>query len=227
LTPRQFDAWVERRGWGASLSRQALSALKGYARWRYGQVPLLAHKIRPKEPEPQRTITVGEFQQVLAWLNTTRPAERRNLALLLVAFDTGLRASEICRLRICDLNLSERTFQVRQKGGGIRAGLYSETTSALLGTWLTRDRPSYGPSDRLFVGVQGEGKGRPLTASHLKIICRRLAKRSGVRHFSPHSLRRGFAVELTRNGAPLHLVAMAGGWKSLEMVQRYTQTLRV
>ena len=43
--------------------------------------------------------------------------------------------------------------------------------------------------------------------------------------FSP-CLRRTFATLATENGAPTRVVQVAGGWKSLRMVERYTQALK-
>jgi len=61
----------------------------------------------------------------------------------------------------------------------------------------------------------------------LKVIMRKLGAKAGIGKLSPHDFRRTFATLAIRAGAPTRLVQLAGGWKNLEMVERYSRALVV
>jgi len=44
---------------------------------------------------------------------------------------------------------------------------------------------------------------------------------------NPHSLRRGFAVQMSENGTPTHLVQLGGGWNSLSVLEGYLKNMQL
>ncbi|MFZ8844090.1 tyrosine-type recombinase/integrase, partial [Thermoflexus sp.] len=139
-------------------------------------------------------------------------------AVILLLAHTGLRASELCALRLSDVTLSERKGKivVRGKGEKVREVPLNAEAREALREWLAA-RPSV-PEDALFIGRRG-----PLTPSGVWRIVREYARRAGV-EAHPHVLRHTFATRLLREaGADLVAVAEILGHESLNTTARYTR----
>jgi site-specific recombinase XerD len=158
-------------------------------------------------------------------------ARLRDRAILSVALDTGLRASELCHLEISRLSLEERRLQVMGKGGEWRKCVISQITVSRLSEWLAiRGDVARKDCNTVFVGLEiniggrNTVAGKPMTRNSLFQVMQRLGKSTGM-YLPVHSLRRTFATLAIRRGASTRLVQLQGGWKDIRLVQRYTQAL--
>ena len=164
-----------------------------------------------------------------------RPIDRRNRALLAVAYDAMLRRSELVSLQVGDLFVDRRgdaTLLVRRsKADGEARGeaLYiARDTVALVRAWLEAAGIADG---RLFRSVGKGGRiGERLHASQVPRIFKAMARRAGlpaelVDDLSGHSTRVGAAQDMIAAGIELPLILHAGRWKSLAMVHRYGEHL--
>jgi integrase len=151
---------------------------------------------------------------------------RDRAMLYQVAVNTGLRASEVCRLEVQHLDLANRKLTVRIKGGRWGDGFFSVPTRVRLRYWLYLRRRLASPGvETVFVSVGGERRGSSLTPDGLRAIFRQMAAALGMRHFSPHSLRRSMACICLENGASSRVVQLAGRWRSISMVETYSRAL--
>jgi len=135
---------------------------------------------RPRVPDPDRRhLLAGDLAGLLdAAACGQRP--ERDIAVLLVMLDAGLRRAEVCALDERDLDLEAHRLTVRQgKGGKRRTVPLSAGTVYALRVWMVA-RPVKGP--RLF----------GLTGSGLYQMVKRSALRAGL-DISPHGLRHTFA----------------------------------
>ncbi len=229
LSAADFKAWLEgHETWGENMRWLAYIAVRHYLRWCCGEShPALRYKFRRKEDnKPQRTLSREQVNRLLASIDTDTPIGKRNAAIVLLMLDTGLRASEVCRLELKYLDIERGHLAVRGKGGRWREGVFSARTARALQEWLNV-RPATKGVKTVFVSVGGLTPGKPLTSSGLKVILRKLGQRSGIGLISPHDFRRTFATMAIRAGAPSRLVQLAGGWRNLEMVERYSRALKV
>jgi site-specific recombinase XerD len=177
-----------------------------------------------------------DMEQVRALLKAARVSQfnRRNTALVLLMIDTGLRVSEVCALRVGDIDLKGRALSIIGKGNRRRTVHYTPTTSVALwnhlrerrdGTKRADDEHSALPSPRraLFVALAGAYAGEPMTRSGIYQVIAdlgRAAKIRGVR-VSPHTLRHTFATEMIRNSAYQDTVQQLLGHSDPRMTQRY------
>jgi integrase/recombinase XerD len=161
--------------------------------WR--QVPLIKETIKP-----QTTVTEIDYRKALISANTIR-----DIALVEVLWSTGLRRSEIERLQIADVNLSDSFLLVRtSKTGKPRVvPLSLQARSAL----------------RRFLKGQESGSVFQMTSNAIRLCLNRLEAPSA------HAWRRGWAVQSLRMGVSEASVKSAAGWSSGAMVSRYTRTL--
>ena len=145
------------------------------------------------------------------------PYPRRDYALLMFLFDTGLRASEVCSLRMSDMDLGGRRCTVLGKGNKHRTVPFGGTATKALWQYL-REAPRES-SDPLFFSKLGE----PLTRSGLLQLIRRIGKAAKIEvaRCSPHTFRHTFAVEFLRAGGNVFTLQQLLGHTSLTMTNRY------
>jgi len=225
LTAAGLVAFVCRPEWGNSQRYVALCACRSFVRWLFGvSHPALTARVKRGKTKPQRVLSVDEALRLLASFETFTPAGRRDLAMCALALDTGLRASELCRLRAEDVDLSTRVLRVLAKGGQWRTAIFSPQTAIYIAEWFEVRRPASGVGEA-FLSFHPPTVGTALTRDGLKGICMRWGRRIGIR-LSPHDLRRTFATLSTIFGAPSRVVQVAGGWSDIGMVEHYTRDLR-
>lgn len=142
----------------------------------------------------------------------------RDVALLLVMLDSGLRASEVLNLDWADVSLATGAVRVRAgKGAKDRTTFIGpRTRKALTKYRLTRAEGEL--EGAVFVTLDA---GTRLLYAGLKEILRRLGDRSGVAHCRPHTFRRTFAIESLRAGMDLVRLAAIMGHSDLQVLRRY------
>lgn len=141
---------------------------------------------------------------------------RRDKALLHVLLSTGLRASECHQMTVRDG--TSRTFTVRGKGGKHRLVIITPECEIDIQRYLRVNPYRPGPDDPLWWGHCGA-----LTLEGLKQTVQRIAMRAGMGHLGPHRLRRTFATNLLRQGAPMEVARELMGHSSYRMLQQYVR----
>jgi integrase len=145
----------------------------------------------------------------------------RTRALILVLFDTGLRASELCGLGTDDVNWDNQTMVVRQpKGGNERVVSFGITTARSLISYLRQRRVQ---SAWVFATLTGER----LTKNALKLAVGRAFKAAGLEFKGIHAFRRASGIAYLRKGGQAEDLRVLMGWRSPEMVRRYVHAAEV
>ncbi len=142
---------------------------------------------------------------------------RRDLALILLLIDTGMRRSEAASLRVDDLDLNTGVVLVIGKGGRERiVPLGRNLVRALDRYSRARMRHPHMGSEALLLGRVG-----PLTPSGIYQIVRERAREAGLGNVYPHQIRHSFAHHwLSAGGQEQDLMRLAG-WQSRTMIGRY------
>lgn len=148
----------------------------------------------------------------------------RDKAILELLFSTGMRVSEISKLKIESINLSRDEFTVRGKGNKLRVAFLSSTAKDSLKEYLERRRDA---SPYLFVGHDRAKSGREqtggLTPRSIQRLVERYATAAGItKHITPHTLRHTFATDLLLGGADIRSVQSLLGHASITTTQIYT-----
>ena len=217
--------WIQSRPWSGSAQHVGIAALRTFFRWAMGKDSPAEQLAFPKRyPNPQRTLTVAQVEELLGSLDTARPKGVRDVALICMLLDTGLRATEVCTLLLKNVDLEARSLVVRIKGGQLGYAVYGLYTQAAVNNWLAV-RSQLAKADTLFVSVGGNRPGTSMTRYGLNVTLRNLGKSSGIGPLSPHDFRRTFATLSLKGGAPSRLVQLAGRWSNIKEVERYSQAL--
>lgn len=168
-------------------------------------------------------LTEPEVDALLAAPDRTTPTSRRDHALLLLAVQTGLRASELVGLRCADLHLGTGAHvSCRGKGRKQRITPLTTGTVAVLRVWLVER--GGGPSDPLFPTRTGS----PLSRDALE---RRLARYTadavvacpslGAKRVTAHVLRHTAAMRLLQAGVDTSVIALWLGHEQVDTTQIY------
>lgn len=198
-----------------------LSALWGWANQKGLCQENLIRSIRPPIAEKKDVIPLARVE-ILALLEqvsktSNRVIALRNKAILYVLLDTGMRASELCRLKIQDLNRVTMHVNVCGKGRKQRYVPISQTTLATIDEYLKQRTQQMGKSDWIFVTFDN----RPINRNRLADILERLGRRAGIHGVYPHRFRHTFAIQFLRNGGNIYSLQRILGHTTLDMVKRY------
>jgi site-specific recombinase XerD len=116
-------------------------------------------------PPVVRADQVNPFtmQQVEDLLKATQHSKyaRRDEAIVRFLLDTGVRATELCELRMRDLDLIEGQARILGKGNKVRVICFGRRTARVLRAYLRDEERT--PDDAVFVSERGEGAGAKLT----------------------------------------------------------------
>jgi len=177
----------------------------------------------PTPEARQDQIVPFSEQQVNALLDAARRSKnrRRDEALVLFLLDTGCRASEVCSLRMRDVDLGSRRCNVLGKGNKSRSVFLGKKVLRALWTYL-KEEPRE-DDEPLFTASRGQGTGEPLTRSGLLQLIERLGKAAKIEavRCSPHTFRHTFAVTFLRNGGNTFALQHLLGHTNLKMTNRY------
>lgn len=219
------------RGNGARSRNTRLAAIRSFFRYVAMNEPeWLLHCQRiltlPDKRYVKRTVTFLDGVEIAALLTAPDRSTwtgRRDHILLLVAVQTGLRASELVGLRCGDVVLGTGAhIRCLGKGRKERCTPLRHDTAKALHNWLKERR---GDDDRpLFPSVRGDPLSRDalehLVRKHCLTAARSCPSLVGKR-VSPHTLRHSTAMELLHHGVDQSVIALWLGHESVETTQIY------
>jgi integrase/recombinase XerD len=154
----------------------------------------------------------------------TRATANRDRAIIKVLLDTGLRASELCQLRIDDYDPATGDLRVRfGKGGKTRLAYLEKSARRDVWRYLATRDDADDPNAPMFLGHFN----RPMTKDGLRILITRLGKKAGVPRCHPHRFRHTFALEFLRSGGDVFTLQKLMGHSTLDMVRHYLNLAQV
>jgi len=183
-------------------------------------------QIKRGEAGPQRVLTQEKLECLLAHFDTSTPKGRRDLSICALMVDTGLRVSEIARLSLKHVNISDRILDVITKGGRWERKIIPVYTLSCLCSWLgDRSEIALPGVPNVYVGIAKFTQGKPMTRSGIQHEVAKWGQRSGIGKLSPHDFRRTMATLATRGGAPQPVVMAQGGWRSEKTFKKYIRQI--
>lgn len=208
---RRYFGWQTRTGRLVADPTLGLHAPRGT-----GRLPKILHEEQLHQVLDQPPARAGLTDDQLAD-PLQRAVHLRDQAVLEVLYGSGLRVSELCGLRIADLDLAGRRVTVWGKGSKQRMVPLNDPSVAALRAWLADGRPRMADpalGDVVFFNRAGS----QLSPRDV----RRLLDRRSVEPTYPHALRHTFATHLLDGGADLRSVQELLGHEDLATTQIYT-----
>jgi site-specific recombinase XerD len=183
---------------------------------------------------PPRFVSSATFEQVMQagfYRKTKAPGARRTAlrdqVLLWVLFETGITVSEVCALRVADLDQHTSSLRVRGKGGKERQMPLGLTCLSHLRSYLKQMKPTtkrrltsrHAGGDPLF-GSKGK---QPLTRNGVTMLFARFCQHAGIGEetLTPQILRHSFAFRYLRAGGNPHGLQALMGYEGMAPIRQY------
>ena len=175
-----------------------------------------------KEKRLPNFINYSEYMSLLVTVQKEENEflKARNLLLLEILFDTGLRVSEAVNIEINNINKKEQSIKVLGKGNKERIVYYGDYAKNYLEDYLNlRRNINIVDKEYLFLNKNYTR----LTRRGVEYLISDISKKALLRQkISPHTLRHSFATEMLNNGCDIRSVQELLGHKSLSTTGIYT-----
>lgn len=150
-----------------------------------------------------QSINPDDFKKIIEQVDTSRKSGKINRFAFLLAYESGLRVSEVCKLQKADINLQQKSIFIRD------AKFSKDRVVPLPSTWK-----SY------MINFLPINKGVRALEKAFKLACKKAGVNS-IYHF--HSLRHSFATRCLERGMPINQVSMLMGHSSIGTTNIYVQ----
>lgn len=223
-----FIVSASRRGKSARSSARQLSALRGFFRFLVRERaidtdptelvdrPKLARKL-------PRVLSYEDVDKILAAPPKDTARGVRDCAMIHLMYASGLRVSELCALKVGDLDRKVGTIAPLGKGNKRRLVPVGHLALDKIDLYLDAVRahhPRATVDPHLFLSPRGKRFTRQGFWKLLKAYARAVGITAPI---SPHKLRHSFATHLLRGGADLRAVQAMLGHADLGTTEIYTR----
>jgi len=225
---RQYLQQLTRRGRSTKTVARRLAAVRVFLRFltAHGRDSsgILQQLERPKpERDLPKVLSKAQVNQLIATPSPKAMLFCRDVAILELLYASGLRATELCDLKLRDVNLQVGCVRVLGKGMKERIVPLGRAAAEAVTRYATELRPRLdrtgGFQERLFLSRTG----KPLDRIALWMLVEKYGRASGIlNHVSPHTLRHCFATHLIGGGADLRVVQELLGHSDIATTQIYT-----
>lgn len=170
-------------------------------------------------------LKVQEVERLLAQPKIREKRGLRDRAMLELLYATGLRVSELTKLRKDDVNLEDGFLLCRGKGGKERLVPLGKSAADMVARYLFQSRPRLLKTESEYLFVTS--RGGPYTRQGFWKMLKKYALQAGLdRELSPHVLRHSFATHMLERGADLRSVQLMLGHSQITTTQIYTHVTR-
>jgi integrase/recombinase XerD len=166
-----------------------------------------------------------EVEALLRAPDRESPEGLRDRAMLELLYATGLRVSELIKVRIDEIVMDAGFLRTMGKGSKERIVPFGDAARDAILEYIDKGRPAFDKYNDpyLFLTI----RGRSMTRQSFWMKVSKYARQAGIKsHISPHVLRHAFATHLLENGADLRSVQMMLGHADISTTQIYTHVSR-
>ncbi len=196
---RVFFTWLEEEG---EIKRSPMAKMKPPA------VPV----------DSPDVLTDDMLRKLLKTCDGSGFKDRRDMAIIRLLIDTGMRRSEIAGLKVTDINFDDRVAVVTGKGDHRRACPFGRKATQAIDRYLRKrdEHTRAAISPALFLGNAGA-----LGGDGVYLMVRRRAHDAGIGDAYTHLFRHTFAHQWLQSGGQEGDLMRLAGWRSRAMLGRY------
>ncbi len=220
---RRFQLFLIESGASICNRNRIMTGLRFLFRVTLRRHDLAAEIYHLKEPQKVPLVmSQDEIRRLLAMA-----ANIKVRVMLSLAYGCGLRAGEVVRLKVGDIDSAQTIIRIVQaKGRKDRNVMLPADILGLLRLWW-KDRPRHQDRD-VAAGERwlfpGRNPGRPLTTRQFARLFQETVKKAGItKPVSLHTLRHSFATHLLERGVDIRVIQALLGHDKLETTARYTR----
>lgn len=169
----------------------------------------------PEEPPP--VLREPDLRRLLAACAGPEFLDRRDVAIIRLFLDTGMRRAELANLRLDDVDFEHDVVIVMGKGRRPRACPFGRKTAQALDRYLRiRGRHTAAAEPWLWIGQRGR-----LTDTGVEQVVKRRGREAGLDGLHPHLFRHTYAHAMLAAGMQEGDLMRLAGWRSRQMLGRY------
>ena len=215
----------------ATSANRRLTVFKRYFRWALRERfinadPTLKLQSAKQALRVPKLMSEAQVEALLAAPDDATSLGQRDRAMLELMYASGLRVSELVRLKTFHVGLNEGVLRVMGKGNKERLVPFGQIAREAIVRYLAEARSGIlggQQTDDLFVTGRGAGMSRVM----FWMLVKKYALLAGITSpLSPHTLRHAFATHLLNHGADLRAVQMLLGHADISTTTIYTHVAR-
>ncbi|MAQ43373.1 MAG: site-specific tyrosine recombinase XerD [Candidatus Marinimicrobia bacterium] len=211
----------------SSLSRY-VSSIKGFHFY------LLEQEISTKDPSEKITspklkkkipviLTVEEIDLIIESIDLNKSIDYRDKAIISLLYSSGIRISELIKLKLIDFNLDNSILSVMGKGRKERIVPVGERAMMYILSYIEGHRSSFIKKNNSNGFLFLNNRGQSLSRMGLWNIIKKRAENTVInKKITPHIFRHSFATHLIEGGANLVAVQQMLGHSDVSTTQIYT-----
>ncbi|HEY8132596.1 MAG TPA: site-specific tyrosine recombinase XerD [Thermoanaerobaculia bacterium] len=226
---RYFQS-LRNAGISARSVARALAAIRGFFRFLVSERHL-KHDPTENIDNPKlwanlpRSLQPSEVEALLSAPDLETAEGLRDAAMLELLYATGLRVSELIRVKLEDMELDAGFLRTFGKGSKERIVPFGESARDAITAYVERGRPHFNRRNDSHLFLSNRSRPMSRQSFWMKIV--KYARQAGIKsHISPHVLRHSFATHLLENGADLRSVQLMLGHSDISTTQIYTHVSR-
>nr|NJM03823.1 site-specific tyrosine recombinase XerD [Desulfobacula sp.] len=227
-------AWLidlAKHGLSAKSRARHLISIRGFFKYLLNEKIISANPLKnvdiPKTGVSlPKFLTVQEVSVLLDAPDIGKPKGLRNSAMMEIMYGSGLRVSELVRLKLQDVNLDANVVRVMGKGSKERMVPFGSHAGAVTQKWIKEGRSLLlnGKATPYLFFARG---GNPMSRQGFWKILKGYGTLAGLsKNITPHTLRHSFATHLLEGGADLRSVQTMLGHSDISTTQIYTHISR-
>lgn len=177
-----------------------------------------------KEKRLPKYITNDDVTSIFSVPDISSPIGERNRLILELLYGTGIRVSELCNIKLKDIDLNNKTIRILGKGSKERIVFYGDVCAEILELYMSDGRNlllNKKNNDYLIIGAYKNDK--PFTTRSVELIINDIIEKAAInKKVTPHVLRHTFATHLLNEGCDILMVKELLGHSSLDTTGIYT-----
>jgi integrase/recombinase XerD len=223
----EFRRQMDEEGKQRSTQQRRVAAMRSWIRFVELEASLDLDTLLPDLPDKRelepRILNEAEINRLLNACGGEKPLSVRDRAIFEVGYGCGLRVSEICSLRMRDLDFDSKLLRAKGKGSKERVVPFLGATAGSVRKYLDLVRPRLCEKgvrgDRVFLSFSG----RPLNRQDIWRTLRKRGRAAGISQsrLYPHILRHSFATHLLARGMDMRTLQEMLGHSSIITTQVY------
>lgn len=209
----------------------ALNIVHNYLRFwheqgRLRRLPLYLARVPRAISQSHHAASEDEYRQMVKALRSEGNRSLRDLAIVMLLHDTGMRVGELAALEIEQIEEDASATIRTEKTAQRRRVFWNRDTDEVLHELTVQRINSGAQSDWLFVAKRGGGE-TALTTRMMQRIIHRACELAGIeRCLSPHSFRHAFIHRQAKLGTPDAIIAQLVGHSTPFTIAHYTKLSR-
>lgn len=177
-----------------------------------------------KEKRLPKYLSNDDIDEIFKIIDISTPLGIRNRLILELLYGSGLRVSELCNIKLSDIDFSNKSIRIIGKGKKERIVYYGEACKRIIDLYLNGTRDEIlGKNKNEYLIIGNKKSNKSLSVRSVELILNNIIESTSLnKKASPHTLRHTFATHLLNDGCDILIVKELLGHSSLDTTGIYT-----